>query len=83
MTPIEGLQEITKSMKDDNLHELARELFEWKRTGLLCNGLFMKYSEELELVGNGYFHHSHKIIEGYVVDFCLEFVANQPPAGSP
>ena len=83
MTPIEKLQEITQLMKGDNLHELARELFEWKRTGLLCNGIFRKYSEELELVGNGYFHNSHQMIEGYVVDFCLEFVANQLPSGSP
>lgn len=83
MTNIEKLQEITSRMKADNLHELARELFEWKHSGLLCDGLFRKYAEELEAGGNGYFHNPYQIIEGYVIDFCLEFVANQQPPGSP
>lgn len=76
MNPIDTLADITKRMKKgNNPQQLASELLEWKRTGTLKNGLFRKYAEELEEVNHGYINDPFRIIESYVVDFCLEKVA--------
>jgi hypothetical protein len=73
--PIQVLDRIRGEIRDSNLIEMAKELLELNKTGVLPSGYIRKYSKELESIDGGYFDDGLKIIKSIVVEESLERVS--------
>ena len=78
MSPSESMAE-AKLFASKHLSELAIEIIDWKRTGLLCGGAGGLLREMAQILGLEY--HSLQIAESIVSDLALVAVATLKPEG--
>lgn len=74
MTDAQLIYEEAKELASSNLTECCKEIVEWRKSGLLKEGVVRSIASKLESVDE---HNAFSIAEQIVVQFALEAMATE------